>query len=370
MKRENDHRDIDFMKMAYGLALRAKGRTSPNPLVGAVIVKQNRVISIGYHQRCGGDHAEIIALKKAGPRAKGAKLYVTLEPCAHFGRTPPCADRIIQSGIKEVIVGMKDPNPVTCGRSLRRLRQSGIKVKVGFLKQELSKMNEAFIKYIKYKMPFVVAKCAQTLDGKVATRTGQSRWITSSKTREISRRLRKDFDAIVVGVNTVRKDNPFLNATGPSKPIKKIIIDSTLDTPVRARLFQNTRPQDITLCATKEARKNKLKTFTKKGINVMICPGAKGRVSLRYVFRALAQREITNILIEGGSQIIGSALKKKLVDKMWVLIAPKILGDQKAISSVRGLSPLRIDQAILLKDLACLKIDQDLWVEAYVCRNR
>ena len=205
--------DDHFMQKALDLALKGKGETSPNPLVGCVIVKRNRIIAEGWHRRCGSDHAEIIALKKAGSQARGAEMYITLEPCNHYGRTPPCVDRIIKSGIKKVVIGMKDPNPLTNGKSIAKIGRAGIKTKIGVLKEESEIINEAFVKYIKKRMPFVAVKCAQSLDGKVATAKGQSKWITSEETRKLTRKIRDEFDAILVGITTVIKDNPRLNGS-------------------------------------------------------------------------------------------------------------------------------------------------------------
>jgi diaminohydroxyphosphoribosylaminopyrimidine deaminase/5-amino-6-(5-phosphoribosylamino)uracil reductase len=214
------------MRKAMILAQRGLGLTSPNPMVGALLVKNGKIIAQGWHRRCGGDHAEIVALKKAGAKARGCRLYVTLEPCSHYGRTPPCVQQIIAAGIREVYVGMIDPNPLNNGKSIRLLKKAGVKVEVGFLPEKLQRLNEAFVKYITTRMPFVTAKCAQTLDGKIAASSGHSQWITSARTRDHAHKLRSQFDAILVGVNTVLQDNPRLNAAARSKRLKKIILDS------------------------------------------------------------------------------------------------------------------------------------------------
>ena len=361
--------DIDYMKRALALALRARGETSPNPLVGAVIVKGSKIIAEGWHKRCGADHAEIVALKKSGSRARGAKLYVTLEPCSHFGRTPPCLDKILESGIREVIVGMKDPNPLNNGRSIRRLKQAGIITKVGILEEELSMMNEAFIKYMRTGLPFVTAKSAQTLDGKIAAANGQSQWITSPSSRDHARELRNDFDAIMVGINTVLSDDPRLNAAKKSKRIKKIIADSTLKIPLNARLFTGTRPEDIIVATTTLADKKKLIELKKKGVNVLVGPAHGNHVHLRWLFKELGKREITSVLIEGGARVIGRALKAGLVDKFLIFIAPKIMGDSAALSSVAGLSISHVNQAVKLRDLTLQPLNEDLLIEAYVHRD-
>lgn len=354
------------MQMALDLAAKGKGYTSPNPMVGAVIVKGTRVIAIGWHHRRGADHAEIVALKKAGAHSRGAKLYVTLEPCFHYGRTPPCVDKVIASGIREVVIGMADPNPLTRGKSIAKLRRAGIKVKVGISRPRAGQLNEVFVKYIRSKMPFVAAKCAQTLDGKIATVTGESKWITSSKTRDYARRVRDEFDAILVGVNTVLRDDPRLNGARATKRLKKIVLDSSLQTPLTARLFKGVRPADCVIAVTRKASPSKIKQFQNKGARVIICPAEDGRVDLKWLLKALAKEEITSILMEGGAHVIGSALKQKLVDKLYIYVAPKIIGDQDALSSVVGVDTVNIGKSIRLKNLTSRNIGQDILIIGYV----
>lgn len=358
--------DLDYMIRAAELALRAKGFTSPNPIVGAVIVKNGRILAEGWHKFCGGDHAEVAALKKLKGAARGATLYVTLEPCFHYGRTPPCVETIIQSGIKKVTIGMKDPNPLTNGQSIRKLRQAGIKVEVGVLKEEVERMNESFVKYIRHRMPFVVAKTAQTLDGKIATAAGQSKWITSEKTRQFAHELRNQFDAILVGINTVIKDDPRLNAADKRKKIKKIVLDSSLKISPKAKLFAGTRPADCFVVTTRRAPLTKVAALRRKGVNVLVAPARGNRVDLGWLFRTLAAQQVTSVLIEGGAQTIGQALKAGLVDKMFVFIAPKLIGDQNALSSVDGLLASNINQAIRLKNVRSQSIGSDIFLEGYV----
>lgn len=362
-----DHQD--FMNMAYRLAFKGRGRTSPNPLVGAVLVKSGRVISVGWHKHCGADHAEIVALNKAGTHAKGASLYVTLEPCCHYGRTPPCVDQIIQSGIRSVYVGMVDPNSLVNGRSIAKMRRAGIDVQVGFMRKELERMNESFIKYIKYRVPFVVVKTAQTLDGKTATASGRSKWITSLSARTYARRLRNDFDAILVGIRTVLKDDPRLTAAARSKRIKKIIIDASLRISPRARLFSGAVPADCFIVTTPKADPAKIDLFRRKGINVLVYPQRQGHIQFKLLLKELAKREITSILIEGGAHTVGRALSERIVDKMHIYIAPKIIGDQKALSAVTGLRVAHLSQAVQLKDLEIKKIEKDIFIQGYVHRH-
>jgi len=357
--------DRDCMQLALELASRGRGKTSPNPMVGAVLVKDQRIIAKGFHQKFGGPHAEIMALKKAGIKAKGATLYVTLEPCFHYGKTPPCVDAIIKSGVKKVVVAMKDPNPLTKGKSIFKLRRFGIGVKMGILEKESALLNESFIKFITKKMPFVIAKTAQTLDGKIATEKGQSQWITSFKTRQFSKILRNEFDAVLVGINTVLLDNPYLNAVGRKK-IKKVVLDSSLQISSEANLFKSTHPTNCIIAVTKKADEKKIEHFRKKGVDVIICPSKNKQISLKWLLRKLASKGIANLLIEGGAKVIGSALKEKCVDKMRIFIAPKIMGDQAAMSSIQGIRVSHVSKAIRLKDIYCKKIGQDLFLEGYL----
>ncbi len=360
-----------YMQLAYELALKGRGTTSPNPMVGAVIVKKGRIIAQGYHARCGGDHAEIAALNEAGSRAKGATLYVTLEPCAHHGRTPPCVNRIIDSGIAKVVVGMKDPNPLMNGKSIALLRKFGISVEVGCLEPTLKRMNEVFIKYIQARMPFVTAKIAQTLDGKIATAQGRSKWITSESTRTYARSKRDEFDAIMVGANTVAQDDPGLNGTRKDKNIKKVVVDSALRISPKAKLFSKTQPSDIILATTAAASQTKVRMFLKKGVRVLVAPskGKHRHVDLTWLMKELAKMEVSSVLIEGGGRLIGRALKDGLVDRMMVYVAPKIIGDQNGISSVAGLNISDIDKTVGLDKITIDYLKPDILVQGYVHRN-
>jgi len=362
--------NTDFMERALQIARRAQGLTSPNPLVGSVIVKKGKIIAEGWHKICGGDHAEVTAIKKAGHHAKGAMLYLTLEPCFHYGRTPPCVDLIIHSGIKKVVVAMKDPNPLTNGKSLRKLRRHGLKVRTGVCKNEAEKLNEGYVKYITTKMPFVSVKSAQTLDGKIATSRGDSKWITSMQARAFARQIRNEFDGICVGINTVLTDDPGLNPGLKSKRIKKIICDSSLRISLQAKLFSGCRPHDCIIATTKKASLAKIKTYQDKGITVWVCPQSTEGIKLRWLFKKLAIAGMTSILIEGGAHLIGSALQENVVDKMYFYIAPKIIGDQNALSAVVGLNTLQIKQSLHLQNMEVTTMGRDILVTGYVYRNR
>ena len=363
MKKKTDEY---YMGLALRLALKAKGKTSPNPLVGALVVKAGRIIGRGFHARAGFAHAEIIALDEAGKKAKGATLYVTLEPCAHTGRTPPCIDRIIQSGIKEVVIGMIDPNPLNNGKGVMLLKQSNIKVREGVLGGQLKKINESFIKYITTRIPFVTVKVAESLDGRIATRTGDSKWITSDKSRAFAHRIRKDYDAIMVGVNTVLRDNPSLNPWFSQKQLIKIIIDSTLSTPADANIFSGNAQVIIVTLPSRPGQETENRKNLSAKAKILEVKEKSGQINLRDALKKLAQLQISNIIVEGGGTLIGSLFDERLVDKILFFISPKIIGGKDAISSVMGSGVRRIDQAIKLGDLKIRRFGEELLVEARV----
>lgn len=337
----------DFMQMAYDLALKGWGHVSPNPLVGAVIVKSGKIIAGGWHPHFGGPHAEAMAIAKAGKKAKGADLYVTLEPCSHFGKTPPCTQAIIEAGIKHVYVGVLDPNKLMNGKSVKLLQKAGIGVSVGFLQEELNKLNESFNHYIVTKKPFVTAKVAQTIDGKIANAVGQSKWITSQEARDHAHGFRFGFDAILVGINTVLKDNPALNST-PRKNIKKIVLDTTLQMPNKGKIYVGTRPEDI-IIFTGAAKTKSLKA------TIVRAPLKNGKVDLKWVLEYLGKQSVANLLIEGGSTVIESALRENLVHKMMYYIAPKIMGN-----GLKAINKLRV-----LKNTQMGQIGPDVLIEGY-----
>lgn len=357
------NKHIQYMQRAYTLALKGQGTTLPNPMVGAVLVKSGKVIAEGWHLRCGADHAEAMAISKAGIKAKGCELYVTLEPCSHTGRTPPCTEAIIKAGIKKVYVGVLDPNARMNGKSVALLRKAGIAVEVGFLQDELTQMNEAFNKYITTGMPWVVGKTAQTLDGKVATLKGESKWITSDATREFSRQLRSRYNGIVVGINTVLADDPCLIVHDKTKRLIKIIIDSKLRISLKARLFNGTTPADVIVITTTKAPAAKQQALRKQA-QVLVAPLKGGQVDLHWAFKALAKQEIAAILLEGGPTLIGSALKVGLVDKMHIYIAPQIMGE--GLPSIRGLKVKSLAQTVKLKDVSLGTIGNDVFIEGYI----
>lgn len=362
MKKSHEY----YMNLALNLALKAKGRTSPNPMVGALLVKNARIIGKGYHQKAGSPHAEIIALEEAGRDAKGATLYVTLEPCTHFGKTPPCVNRIIQARVKEVIIGMIDPNPLNNGKGINVLKQHNIRVKAGFLENKLRILNEPFIKYITKRTPFVTVKVGQSLDGRIATRRGDSKWITSDRARSYAHRLRQNYDAVMVGVNTVLRDNPKLDTWSSHKQLKKIVVDSQLSTPDDANIFLRMSSVIIVTVATKPGQETANRDRLGQKAKILEVKEKEGQVNLKDMMKKLAQLEITNILVEGGGTLIGSLFDEGLVDKILFFVSPKIIGGKEAVGSVMGKGVSRVDRAIRLKDVKLKHIGEDFLVEAYV----
>ena len=358
---------ITYMQIALKLAAKARGRTSPNPLVGAVVVKGGEIISSGYHRKAGTAHAEVIALRRAGPLARGATLYVNLEPCCHTDkRTPPCTKAIIEAGIKKVVVAMADPNPSVSGRGLRALRRAGITTELGVLGKEARKLNEVFITYIKTRRPFVILKIAQSLDGKIATARGESKWITGSKARKAVHTLRSSADALLVGRGTVEKDNPSLDCRidGGRNPYR-VIVDSSLSIPIQSKVLHHNDGKTI-IATTKQASKNKISRIEKLGCMVLIVKNKNSRVDLQSLMQKLGKLEITSVMIEGGSSISASALQSRIVHKVMFFTAPKIIGGADSIPSIGGNSPARLSNALALKDLQTSRVGDDVLLEGYV----
>ena len=336
-----------YMEEAIRLALKGKGRTLPNPMVGAVVVKDGKIVGRGYHRKAGTAHAEIAALDEAQEKAKGAVLYVTLEPCAHFGRTPPCVNRVIKSGIKKVIVGMIDPNPVTNGKGINILKMHNIPVEVGCCGEKIKAINPEFIKFMTRRLPYVTVKVAQSLDGKIATRTGESKWISSDKSRSYSHKLRNDFDAVMVGVNTVLRDNPQLDPWYSKKHPVKVIVDSKLSTPENANIFSRGKVIVVTLPVLPGQETENRRKLSSKAV-ILEVKEKNGQVNLKDMMKKLAALEITTVLVEGGGTLIGSLFDEGLVDRVLFFISPKIIGGKEAISSVMGVGASRVDRAVAL----------------------
>ena len=360
--------DEKHMRQALRLAAKAQGRTSPNPMVGAVVVKDGRVLAAGYHKRAGDPHAEAIALQKAGRAAKGATLYVTLEPCSHTNkRTPPCSPLVIASGVKRVVVAMIDPNPRVSGGGIAAIRKAGIEIAAGVLESEARQLNEAFIKHVTMKVPFVTLKIAQTLDGKVATARGESKWITCEKARAEGRGYRDTHDAILVGINTVLKDDPSLTTRLPGgrDPIR-VIVDSRLRIPLNAKVLTQGSPARIVIAALAAAPKKKRNRLEAAGAEVVITKSDHGRVDLRDLMKKLGKMDIMSVLIEGGSEINSSALRTGIVDKVVLFIAPMLMTGRDSLCSIGGPSPRKLTGAIRLREAETRVVGKDLMVEGYV----
>lgn len=350
------------MRQALRLALKAKGKTSPNPLVGAVVVKAGKVVGKGFHRGCGLPHAEREALIRAKEKAKGATLYVTLEPCFVQGKTPPCLDIILSSGINKVVIAAKDPNPAVCGRGIKRLKANKVKVVLGVCRREAERVNEIFFKNMKEKMPFVAAKAGQSLDGKIATASGESKWITAKAAREFSRRLRDSYDAVLVGGKTVRADNPSLD--GAKKKTAKIIISSNLDFPKNCRLLTE-NPANLFIFT---AKKNQEKKMPVKG-KVFFLNQTKAGLPLKAILRKLYRQGIMSVFVEGGSDTLGRFFQQKLVDKVYFFIAPKIIGGKFSLPSVGGQGFRRLKDSIKLSDIKLTRVKEDILIQGYTCRQ-
>lgn len=366
-----DLKTIDELRMWECLTLAEKGlgNVSPNPLVGALIVKDGTVVGKGYHRKFGGPHAEVFALRQAKHRARGSTLYVNLEPCCYYGKTPPCTDLIIASGVKRVIIGMKDPNPLVAGKGIRRLRAANIDVTVGVLERESRKLNEAFAKFITTGLPFVILKIAQTIDGNIADKRGRSRWITNEQSRRLVHALRARYDAVLVGANTVRLDNPLLTVREvKGRDPYRVIVDGKLTTSPKAAVYRRRNPERTILIIGREAgkRKKKLVTqFERLGVRVELLPATRGgNLSVRAILRVLAKNNIASVLVEGGARTFSEFLHANAVDKILFLIAPKILGP--GVGAFSELSYRSLANVLTLSYIASWNLDGDILVEAYV----
>lgn len=363
--------DEKYMRLAMQLAGNAIGRTSPNPLVGAVIVKDNRVVGCGWHRKAGTPHAEIHALNQAGELAQGADVYVTLEPCAHYGKTPPCAKALVEAKVKNVYGGLLDVNPKVAGKGFKILEDAGIHVEYGFLQDELRKQNEVFFKWIEHKKPFVVLKAAMTLDGKIATATGQSKWITNETSRAYGYKLRDIYDGIMVGINTVIEDNPMLTARvdGGKNPIR-IVVDSSLRIDINANVVQDKSAKTI-VATTDKADKDKILKLQAQDVDVIVVDKDKNdKVDIEKLLDILGQQNICSILVEGGATLSGSFVAKKLVDKVYFFIAPKIIGGKEAKTPVSGTGILNLQEALTLKDIQIEKLEEDILIIGRVDKDK
>ncbi len=353
--------DSHFMKQALRLAQR--GKTSPNPMVGAVVVNTARIVGEGYHPRAGEPHAEVFALREAGELAKGAELYVNLEPCCHHGRTPPCTDAILAAGIRKVYAAMLDPSPNVNGKGAEVLRAAGVEVEVGLLNDRAAELNRGYIKRVNTGMPFVLWKAAMTLDGKIATRTGDSKWVTGEKARRYVRRLRSRSDAVLTGVGTVLADDPELTARGVRGSVNplRVVADSTASTPPAARVL-NSRARTI-IAVSDAAPEERVAALREAGAEVVVLPKSPAGVDLHALLVYLGQLGLNEVLLESGGRIAASALEAGLVDRGLVFIAPKIVGGRDAVTPVEGEGVELMSQALGVSKLRVRRFGEDLALE-------
>lgn len=374
--------DIEYLKEAFNLAEKARGKTSPNPFVGAIIVKNDEIIGKGYTQPAGKDHAEIQALKQAGKEAKNAIMYVTLEPCVHFGKTPPCTEAIIKSKIKKVIIGAKDPNPFVKGKGIEKLKSAGIEVISDVMPEKIKKQNEAYFTYITKKRPFIILKAAISLDGKMAKENGNSRWISCEKSRETVHRLRNEVDAILSTVNTVNADNPKFtiryNIKNPRHPIR-IILDTYLKINPDSFLIQSANKIHTIVVTSHKSEAERMNFLHSKNVKTWQVDEKNGFLNLHQIMNKCYKNEISQIMVEAGPTLITNLLKEKLVDKILLFVAPKIFG-----GSDKFLFTLRPDNigtengwfksfdcekfqiGIDLTDVSCKKVDKDIMIKGYM----
>ena len=359
--------DEQVMRRALALAQKGRGRTSPNPMVGAVVVRDGRIVGEGYHARAGGPHAEVLALEAASEATIGADLYVTLEPCCHQGRTPPCTERIIEAGIRRVIIPILDPNPLVSGRGIERLRAAGIVVELEVLVKEATRLNEAFLKFIRSQTPFVVLKAALSLDGKIATRTGDSRWISSEQSRLRVHELRNQVDAVIVGIGTIRRDNPLLTTRlphGGRDPIR-VIVDGRGQLPLDAKVFHSLSPAPTWVAVAADAPRERLETFERFGLTVLEAGGSHGWACLAHLLKRLGERQITSVMLEGGEAIFTSALEEGIIDKFTLFMAPLLVGGKTAPHLFGGAGVEYVAQAIRLRRIRVEPLNEDLLIEGY-----
>ena len=352
-----------LMRRANALARRGEGWVSPNPMVGAVLVKDGRIIGEGWHARCGDLHAERAALKSCTESPRGAALFVTLEPCCHHGRQPPCTDAILQAGIRRVVIGSRDPNPKVHGKGAALLRAAGVDVQEDFLRAECDQLNPVFFHYITTRLPYVTMKYAMTADGKIATRTGASQWVTGEKARAHVQRLRHRHRGILVGIGTVLQDDPLLTCrmAGGRNPVR-IICDSRLDLPPDSRLCQTVQEAPVIVAAA-GASPEKRAALEAKGVTVLDLPGPDGKVDLSALCRELGKREIDSVLLEGGGTLNDAMLRAGLVQHVCAYLAPKLFGGAQAMTPVAGRGVDTPDDCIRLRRTGLLELGEDLLLE-------
>ena len=361
--------DIEYMRRAMELAERGVGFTNPNPMVGAVIVKGGKVIGEGWHERCGEWHAERNAFKNCKVSAEGATMYVTLEPCCHYGKTPPCTEAIIEHGIARVVIGMEDPNPLVAGKGIALLREAGIEVVCGVEEEALREQNRVFLKYISTRLPWVALKAAMTLDGKIATRTGDSKWITGAEARAYVHELRHRFMAILVGIGTAVADDPLLNCRiegrGVRQPIR-VVVDSNARLSLESQLVQTAEEYRTIVAYTRFAPEERVKALREAGVEMLLCEEKEGLVDVRNLLELLGQFGIDSILLEGGGNLNYTFLSEGLVDELYAFVAPKIVGGMSAKTPVEGTGVEKMADAINLELKNVLNIGDDVLLKLKV----
>ncbi|MCP4578326.1 MAG: bifunctional diaminohydroxyphosphoribosylaminopyrimidine deaminase/5-amino-6-(5-phosphoribosylamino)uracil reductase RibD [Deltaproteobacteria bacterium] len=360
---------IKYMKLAIKEAKKGLGRTAPNPVVGAVIVKEGKVLASGYHHRAGMPHAEVDAFGKIGNRAPGGTLYVTLEPCNHFGKTPPCTELILKSGVKKVVVGMRDPNPLVTGGGCEYLEKKSLEVVTGILKDECFALNESFVKFISTGRPFVIAKSAITLDGWTATSTRYSQWITNEKSRGFVHKLRDRVDAVMMGIGTVLADDPAMTARFKVKEGKdpiRIVVDTNFRTPPDAKVMKNQSFAKTIIATSVDGNRSFQDSGPHpEGVETLVCPTFAGKIDLPALMEKLGEMSISSVLLEGGSMILGAMLRARLIDKFYVFIAPKILGGGDGIPMVAGSGPETMEESLKLQNIKVRRFGDDVLIIGY-----
>lgn len=359
-------RDAAFLDMAYGLAAKGRGLTSPNPCVGAVVVRGGRVVGWGHHERAGGPHAEILALGRAGRLARGATLYVTLEPCVHWGRTPPCADAVRASGVRRVVVSARDPNPRVNGLGIARLRRAGIDVTAGLMAERHAKLNAPHLKFVSRRIPWVTLKAALGADGKIAAAGGDSRWITSAAARDEVHLLRGENDAILVGIGTALRDDPRLTIRHPAwgrKPVRRVVLDSRLRLPPGARLLRAPDAGRPLVFTAPGADEKKADVLRRKGAEVVAVREAAAGLDLGEVLRELGAREIVSVLVEGGGRVFASFLDSGLADRACLMISPRLIGGAESPGLWEGAGAAKVAAALPLRDVRVFRAGPDIILE-------
>jgi diaminohydroxyphosphoribosylaminopyrimidine deaminase/5-amino-6-(5-phosphoribosylamino)uracil reductase len=362
--------DHGYMQMAYGLAEKAIGRASPNPYVGAVIVRDGVIVGSGFHAGPGLPHAEIVALRQAGRRAERATVYITLEPCVHWGRTPPCIDSLLAARLRRVVVSDLDPNPLVFRKGVRKLREGGVKVETGLLAARNRRLNEAYIKYITRRVPFVTLKAAVTLDGRMATRAFDSRWISSEASREYIHLLRGENDALMVGINTVLRDDPLLTVRHPrwtDKTMARVIIDSRLRLPVKARVLSAPDRGGVLVFTRKDSSPAKAEALERAGARIVRLPRVGDRVDLAAALDWLGRSGVAALLVEGGGSLASSFFERRLADKVLLVFSPKLVGGRNAPAFVAGdRGAARLKDAVVLKETRSFALGPDIVMEGYL----